>query len=168
MSGYYPVHLSNFFPFHLLSCFFWQLVSATRTPLREQVLQFWSWRLVGWVHIFRTHASYPIPTWRKWYGPIKNNISSTRNSDGGGMACMSSSVSNFFIWFTNCLPNLQGHTKLPDYITVGQFPKPPLRDLFTAATADTLNLLNRCLTYEPRKRIIAREVSPNRSYSDTS
>lgn len=81
------------------------------------------------------------------------------------MACMSS-VSKFdFIWFINCL---QGHTKLPDFITVGQFPKPPLRDLFTAATADTLNLLNRCLTYEPRKRIIAREVSLDGSYSDTS
>ncbi|KAF8202220.1 kinase-like domain-containing protein [Pholiota molesta] len=35
-----------------------------------------------------------------------------------------------------------GHTKLPDYVPVGQFPKPAMRDLFTAASADTLNLLN--------------------------
>ena len=33
-----------------------------------------------------------------------------------------------------------------------------MRDLFTAATADTLNLLSKCLIYEPRKRITAREV----------
>src|ERR1700733_1417447 len=52
----------------------------------------------------------------------------------------------------------QGHTKLPDYVPVGQFPKTPLRDLFTAASADTLNLLSRCLIFEPRKRISAREV----------
>ena len=52
----------------------------------------------------------------------------------------------------------QGHTKLPDYVPVGQFPKTPLRDLFTAASADTLNLLSKCLIYEPRKRLTAREV----------
>jgi len=53
----------------------------------------------------------------------------------------------------------QGHTKLPDYVSVGQFPRTPLRDLFTAATADTLNLLGKCIIYEPRKRISARDVS---------
>lgn len=52
----------------------------------------------------------------------------------------------------------QGHTKLPDYVPVGQFPKPALRDLFTAATADALNLLSRCLIFEPRKRISAKDV----------
>ncbi|TFY58205.1 hypothetical protein EVG20_g8239 [Dentipellis fragilis] len=51
-----------------------------------------------------------------------------------------------------------GHTKLPDYVPVGQFPKTPLRELFTAATADTLNLLGKCLIYEPRKRISAKEA----------
>ncbi|TDL24030.1 Pkinase-domain-containing protein [Rickenella mellea] len=51
-----------------------------------------------------------------------------------------------------------GHTKLPHYVAVGQFPKPPLRDLFTAATADALNLLSKCLIYEPRKRISARDA----------
>ena len=34
-----------------------------------------------------------------------------------------------------------------------------MRDLFTAASADTLNLLARCLIYEPRKRISALDVS---------
>jgi hypothetical protein len=61
----------------------------------------------------------------------------------------------FRSWTTH---NPQGHTKLPDYVPVGQFPKTPLRDLFTAASADTLNLLSKCLIYEPRKRITAREV----------
>ncbi len=65
----------------------------------------------------------------------------------------------------------QGHTKLPDYVSVGQFPKPPLRDLFTAATADALNLLGKCLIYEPRKRVSAKDVSikPDRDiYQDLS
>jgi serine/threonine protein kinase len=52
----------------------------------------------------------------------------------------------------------KGHTKLPDYVPVGQFPKTPLRDLFTAASAETLNLLSKCLIYEPRRRIGAKEV----------
>ena len=52
----------------------------------------------------------------------------------------------------------KGHTKLPDYVPVGQFQKAPLRDLFTAASADCLNLLGKCLLYEPRKRISAKEV----------
>lgn len=55
----------------------------------------------------------------------------------------------------------QGHTKLPDYVPVGQFPRTLLRDLFTAASGDALNLLSRCLTYEPRRRIGAREVCPS-------
>lgn len=48
-----------------------------------------------------------------------------------------------------------GHTKLPDYVPVGQFQKTPLRELFTAATADCLNLLSRCFVYDPKKRISA-------------
>ncbi|KAF9645608.1 Pkinase-domain-containing protein, partial [Thelephora ganbajun] len=51
-----------------------------------------------------------------------------------------------------------GHTKLPDYVPVGQFQKAPLRDLFTAASADCLNLLGKCLLYEPRRRISAKEA----------
>lgn len=59
----------------------------------------------------------------------------------------------------------QGHTKLPDYVAVGQFPRTPLRDLFTAASADTLNLLSKCIIYEPRKRISARDVRNNPLFS---
>ncbi|OSX64258.1 hypothetical protein POSPLADRAFT_1065522 [Postia placenta MAD-698-R-SB12] len=51
-----------------------------------------------------------------------------------------------------------GHTKLPDYVPVGQFPRTPLRELFTAASPDCLNLLSKCLIYEPRRRISAREA----------
>jgi cyclin-dependent kinase 7 len=58
----------------------------------------------------------------------------------------------------------QGHTKLPDYVSVGQFPRTPLRDLFTAASGDTLNLLSKCIIYEPRKRISARDVRTPRQY----
>ena len=43
---------------------------------------------------------------------------------------------------------------------VGQFPKTPLRDLFTAASADCLNLLGKCLVYDPRRRISAKDVRP--------
>jgi hypothetical protein len=52
----------------------------------------------------------------------------------------------------------QGHTKLPDYVSVGQFTRTPLRDLFTAASGDALNLLSKCIIYEPRRRISARDV----------
>lgn len=51
-----------------------------------------------------------------------------------------------------------GHTKLPDYVPVGQFPKQQLRDLFTAATADALNLMGRFLTYDPRRRVSAKDA----------
>ena len=42
---------------------------------------------------------------------------------------------------------------------MGQFPKTPLRDLFTAASADCLNLLSQCLIYDPKRRISAKDVS---------
>ncbi|KAI0675494.1 CMGC/CDK/CDK7 protein kinase [Trametes maxima] len=51
-----------------------------------------------------------------------------------------------------------GHTKLPDYVPVGQFQKTPLRDLFTAASSDCLNLLSKCLSYDPRRRVDARDA----------
>lgn len=51
-----------------------------------------------------------------------------------------------------------GHTKLPDYVPVGQFPKQHLGSLFTAATQDALQLLQGFLLYEPRRRISAKDV----------
>ncbi|EJD47893.1 Pkinase-domain-containing protein [Auricularia subglabra TFB-10046 SS5] len=51
-----------------------------------------------------------------------------------------------------------GYTKLPDYCPIGQFAKQQLRDLFTAATADALNLLGRFLLYDPTKRISAKDA----------
>ncbi|EIW58669.1 CMGC/CDK/CDK7 protein kinase [Trametes versicolor FP-101664 SS1] len=51
-----------------------------------------------------------------------------------------------------------GHTKLPDYVPVGQFAKTPFRDLFTAASSDCLNLLGKCLIYDPRRRISAKDA----------
>ncbi|THU86232.1 Pkinase-domain-containing protein [Dendrothele bispora CBS 962.96] len=52
-----------------------------------------------------------------------------------------------------------GHTKLPNWHQPSTtYPKTPLRDLFTAASADTLSLLGKCLVYEPRKRISALEA----------
>ncbi|KZS94600.1 CMGC/CDK/CDK7 protein kinase [Sistotremastrum niveocremeum HHB9708] len=51
-----------------------------------------------------------------------------------------------------------GHTKLPDYFAAGQFPRQPFRDLFTAASADALNLLAKFFIYDPRKRISAKEA----------
>ncbi|KAF8329402.1 kinase-like domain-containing protein [Cantharellus anzutake] len=51
-----------------------------------------------------------------------------------------------------------GHTKLPDYVSLGQFPKSPLKLLFTAASADALDLLQKMLTYEPSRRVNARDA----------
>ncbi|GJE91045.1 serine/threonine-protein kinase crk1 [Phanerochaete sordida] len=51
-----------------------------------------------------------------------------------------------------------GHKKLPDYFDAGQYPKTQLRDLFTAATTECLNLLAKCLIYDPYKRISAKEA----------
>ncbi|KAH9924728.1 CMGC/CDK/CDK7 protein kinase [Fomitopsis serialis] len=51
-----------------------------------------------------------------------------------------------------------GHTKLPDYVPLGQFPKTPLRELFSAASPECLNLLSKCLIYEPRRRISAKDA----------
>lgn len=53
---------------------------------------------------------------------------------------------------------LQGHTSLPNYVALGQFPKSPLKLLFTAASADALDLLGKLLMYEPRRRISAKDV----------
>jgi hypothetical protein len=54
--------------------------------------------------------------------------------------------------------HLKGYTSLPDYVYVGQYPKTPFRDLFTAASTEAISLLAKLLAYEPRKRISAKEV----------
>ncbi|PVG01924.1 putative KIN28-cyclin-dependent ser/thr protein kinase [Serendipita vermifera] len=51
-----------------------------------------------------------------------------------------------------------GHTSLPDYVFLGHYPKTPFRDLFTAASTEAISLLAKFLTYEPRKRISAKEA----------
>jgi len=52
----------------------------------------------------------------------------------------------------------QGYTSLPDYVFVGQYPKTPFRDLFTAASTEAISLLAKLLAYDPRRRISAKEV----------
>lgn len=51
-----------------------------------------------------------------------------------------------------------GYTSLPDYMVVGQYPKTPLRDLFTAASTEAISLLAKLLAYAPGKRISAKEA----------
>ncbi|KAB5594825.1 Cyclin-dependent kinase 7 [Ceratobasidium theobromae] len=48
-----------------------------------------------------------------------------------------------------------GHASLPDYTSFGQFPKSPLKLLFSAASTEALDLLGKFLIYDPRKRISA-------------
>lgn len=43
-------------------------------------------------------------------------------------------------------------------MSLGQFPKSPLKLLFSAASSDALDLLGKLLAYDPRKRGTAREV----------
>ncbi|KDN47953.1 putative KIN28-cyclin-dependent ser/thr protein kinase [Tilletiaria anomala UBC 951] len=47
---------------------------------------------------------------------------------------------------------------LPDYVQIEKFPKQHMSMLFTAANADTLDLLSRCLTFNPHSRITADEA----------
>lgn len=48
---------------------------------------------------------------------------------------------------------------------MGQFPKTPLRLLFTAASSDALDLLSRLLTYNPLKRISALDALNHNYFS---
>lgn len=57
------------------------------------------------------------------------------------------------------LRETQGHASLPDYTSFGQFPKSPLKLLFSAASTEALDLLGKFLIYDPRKRISAYDVS---------
>ncbi|KAJ1658024.1 TFIIH complex serine/threonine-protein kinase subunit kin28 [Dispira simplex] len=45
------------------------------------------------------------------------------------------------------------HTQLPDYVQFKHYPKTSLQTLFTAASADSLDLMEKMLVYNPHKRI---------------
>ena len=45
--------------------------------------------------------------------------------------------------------------KLPGYFDFKKYPKTPLKQLFTAASNDTLDLLEKMFMYDPQKRITA-------------
>ncbi|KAF8926554.1 TFIIH complex serine/threonine-protein kinase subunit kin28 [Dissophora ornata] len=51
-----------------------------------------------------------------------------------------------------------GMDKLPNHMQFKQYPKTPLKLLFTAAPQDTLELLESMLIYDPSRRISAREA----------
>lgn len=51
-----------------------------------------------------------------------------------------------------------GMSQLPDYVTFPKMPKQHLPHLFTAAPPDAIDLLSRMLTFDPTKRITAREA----------
>jgi len=52
----------------------------------------------------------------------------------------------------------QGHKQLRDYADYGKQPKQDLRMLFSAASADAIDLLQKLLTFDPRKRITAKDA----------
>ncbi|KAK4049128.1 TFIIH complex serine/threonine-protein kinase subunit kin28 [Microbotryomycetes sp. JL201] len=51
-----------------------------------------------------------------------------------------------------------GMRKLPEFVEFEKKPKQDLRMLFSAASADAIDLLQKLLTYDPRKRITARQA----------
>jgi hypothetical protein len=154
------------------------VVPATGVVIWMPLLQHRCRHMVCRLHLCGADATYSIPPRRKRHGSTQDHLPCIGNADGRRMAGMCEPnalflFSSLFTPFCNTrngesllLQSFlstfyvapQGHTKLPDYVSVGQFPKTPLRDLFTAASADTLNLLSRCISYEPRRRISAKEV----------
>lgn len=51
-----------------------------------------------------------------------------------------------------------GHKRLADYLEFPRQPKQPLELLFSAAGDDAIRFLEKCLTYDPRKRITSRQA----------
>lgn len=47
---------------------------------------------------------------------------------------------------------------LPDYAEIKAYPKSPLKGLFTAASDDAIDLLEKMLRYDPIRRISAKEA----------
>lgn len=50
-----------------------------------------------------------------------------------------------------------GHKQLPTYMSLEQLPANPLNHIFPAAAPDAIDLLQKLLTFDPTKRIIARD-----------
>lgn len=48
-----------------------------------------------------------------------------------------------------------GHKTLPNYMSLEQYPRPPLNRTFPAAAQDTLDLLSKLLLYDPARRATA-------------
>lgn len=56
-------------------------------------------------------------------------------------------------------------TSLPDYVEFQHCPAPPLRSLFPMASEDTLDLLSRMLTFDPKLRISAQQAVEHRYFT---
>lgn len=54
--------------------------------------------------------------------------------------------------------SFQGIKDLPDFISFNKFPAIPLRDIFSAAGDDLLDLLYKLFRYFPPERITAKKV----------
>jgi cyclin-dependent kinase 7 len=67
---------------------------------------------------------------------------------------------------TTDLTAAQNHTRLPGYLKFDKKPKQPLNRLFTAASAEALDWLAKTLTFDPMKRITAKEVCRLRQTRD--
>lgn len=60
-----------------------------------------------------------------------------------------------------------GMSSLPDYIAFKPYPKVPLRQYFTAAGTDSLNLLEQMLVYDPNRRWTAEECLGHSYFTNT-
>ncbi len=51
-----------------------------------------------------------------------------------------------------------GHTKLPDFVQFKTFPATNLTDIFTAASADLIDLMTKLLSLDPQRRVKCSEA----------